>query len=62
MNRQEILEKLISIRHHCFIRGVTGKRSRLRQYDHPPQDDFRAAFRDVNRLYVRLRDGHDENA
>lgn len=45
MDRQEALEKLISVRHHCFVRGV------LRD-----EGDFRMAFRDVNRLYVQLRD------
>lgn len=47
MTRIEALAKLISVRHHCFERGVKGRH---------PDGDFRMAFRDVNRLYVELRD------
>jgi hypothetical protein len=39
-------EKLISIRHHCFVRGILARH---------PEGDFLAAFRDVNRLYVEIR-------
>lgn len=35
-------EKLCSIRHYCFVRGVL-----------EDQDDFRQAFRTLNRLYVQ---------
>lgn len=48
MTRSEALEKLISVRHHCFVRGVLQKN---------PDSGFALAFRDVNRLYVNLRDG-----
>ena len=44
MNRAT--EKLCSIRHHCFLRGILGRN---------PDPDFRQAFRILNRLYV---DGH----
>jgi hypothetical protein len=47
MTREEALEKLISVRHHCFVRGVAGR---------SPSKDFRLAFRTLNRLYVELRD------
>ena len=47
MTRDEALAKLISIRHHCFVRGVLGRSA---------QDDFRQAFRTLNRFYVCLRD------
>jgi hypothetical protein len=57
MSREEALAKLISVRHYCFLRGVLGKRSGDRKLDRPPEDDFRAAFREVNRLYVQLGDG-----
>jgi hypothetical protein len=51
MTRDEALAKLISVRHYCFIRGV------LKPWKGPKDDpDFRMAFRDVNRLYVALRD------
>lgn len=45
--------KLCSIRHHCFVRGILGQRNR--KNDQPPEDDFRQAFRTVNRLYVQAR-------
>lgn len=45
MTRDEALTKLVSVRHHCFVRGVLNDES-----------GFREAFRDVNRLYVKLRD------
>lgn len=44
-------EKLCSIRHYCFVQGV------LRD-----QDDFRQAFRTVNRLYVQARHNIESNA
>jgi len=47
---------LIGARHHCFARGVLGSRSFDRGLDEKPADDFRAAFRELNRLYVALRD------
>jgi hypothetical protein len=56
MNRDEALAMLIGARHHCFARGVLGNRSFDRELDEKPADDFRAAFRDLNRLYVELRD------
>jgi hypothetical protein len=49
-------QKLISVRHYCFLRGVLGNRSFDRKRDVHPEDDFRQAFREVNRLYVNLRD------
>jgi hypothetical protein len=56
MTRDDVLTKLISIRHHCFLHGVLGKRSFDRKIDEPAEDDFRHAFRTLNRLYVYLRD------
>jgi hypothetical protein len=56
MNRDEALAILIGARHHCFARGVLGSRSFDRALDEKPADDFRAAFRELNRLYVVLRD------
>ena len=47
VTREEALAKLISIRHHCFIRGALGRSA---------QDDFRQAFRTLNRVYVCMRD------
>jgi hypothetical protein len=52
----EALDKLISVRHYCFMRGVLGKRSKDKALDRPPEDDFRLAFRTLNRLYVQLMD------
>jgi hypothetical protein len=49
MTRDEAIEKLISVRHYCFVRGVLGR------FD--GGDDFRQAFRTVNRPHVELRDG-----
>jgi hypothetical protein len=46
MDRQEALATLISARHYCFKRA----------FGRPPEDDFRAAFRILNRFYVQLRD------
>jgi hypothetical protein len=40
------MEKLISARHYCFVRGVVGQH---------PDGDFRMAFRDLNPLYVELK-------
>jgi hypothetical protein len=54
MTRSEALEKLISVRHYCFVRGVLGNRKK--GHDEHAEDDFRQAFRTVNRLYVELRD------
>jgi len=51
MTREQALAKLISARHHCFKRGVLGRH---------PLDDFRQAFRTLNRLYVDLRDQKGE--
>jgi hypothetical protein len=47
MTREEALAKLISVRHHCFGKGIIGRN---------PDSDFRQAFRTVNRHYVELRD------
>lgn len=46
------LEKLISMRHYCFVRGVLG-RGADRSFG--GDDDFRQAFRTLNRLYVEAR-------
>lgn len=56
MTREETIAKLISARHCCFVRGVLGSRSKKRGEDQSPEEDFRQAFRMLNRLYVRLRD------
>jgi hypothetical protein len=55
MNRDEALAALIGVRHYCFARSVLGNRSFDRALDEKPADDFRAAFRELNRLYVMLR-------
>ena len=44
MTRDEALATLISVRHFCFLRGVLGG-----------ENDFREAFRTLNRFYVALR-------
>jgi predicted acyl esterase len=44
VDRDEVLRKLISIRHHCFLRV-------------DEEGSFRMAFRTLNRLYVEMRDG-----
>jgi hypothetical protein len=56
MTREDAFAKLTSVRHYCFVRGVLGSRSNKRDEDRPPEEDFRQAFRTVNRLYIRLRD------
>jgi len=56
MNRDEALAILIGARHHCFAQGVVGNRSFDPELDEKPKDDFRAAFRELNRLYVELRE------
>jgi hypothetical protein len=55
VSRDEALAKLISMCHHCFVRGVLGRRSGDRKHDIPPQDDFRQAFRTMNRLYMEAK-------
>lgn len=50
---RDVLAKLISIRHHCFMRGVLGRDADRIGGD----DDFRQAFRTLNRLYVEVRNG-----
>ena len=47
---------LCSVRHFCFVRGILGDRKKGGQ-NQPPEDDFRQAFRTVNRLYVQARRG-----
>lgn len=53
MSREDAITKLISIRHYCFRRGVLGHSGGRTGGD----DDFRAAFRVVNRLCVEVK--HD---
>lgn len=48
MSRGDAIAKLISARHHCFARGILGREGGRVGGD----DDFRQAFRTVNRLYV----------
>jgi hypothetical protein len=43
---EQAREKLISVRHYCFVRGVVGGSS---------DGDFRMAFRDLNRLYLEVK-------
>ena len=43
---REATDKLISVRHYCFARGVAGQKQ---------DGDFRLAFRELNRLYVELK-------
>jgi hypothetical protein len=47
------MEKLISVRHYCFVRGILGQ---------CPDSDFRQAFRTLNRLYVEVRDRVEGNS
>ncbi len=54
MTCDEAIAKLISVRRHCFVRGVLGNRKK--GHNESPEDDFRQAFRTANRLYVELRD------
>jgi len=49
----EASAKLCGIRHYCFVRGVLG-RGANRNFG--GDEDFRQAFRTVNRLYVQLRE------
>ena len=49
--REKALAKLISVRHCCFVRGVIGKGANRVGGD----DDFRQAFRTVNRLYGEVQ-------
>ena len=51
----DALTKLMSIRHYCFLRGVVGNRKK--GHDEPAEDDFRQAFRTLNRLYVAQKRG-----
>jgi hypothetical protein len=51
VSRAEALAKLISIRHHCFLRGVLGCNGERVGGD----DSFRQAFRTVNRAYVKTK-------
>jgi hypothetical protein len=43
---EQAADKLISVRHYCFVRGIAGRK---------PESDFRMAFRDLNRLYVEVK-------
>jgi len=43
---RDAVDRLISVRHHCFLKGVVGR---------SPDGDFRMAFRDLNRLYVEVK-------
>jgi hypothetical protein len=56
MTRDDGIAKLITVRHYCFVRGVLGSRSNKRGEDQPAEEDFRQAFRTMNRLYAQLRD------
>ena len=49
---EQARDKLISVRHYCFVRGVL----RSTPDSQPGRDeDFRQAFRTLNRLYVELK-------
>jgi hypothetical protein len=48
---EHAIEKLISVRHYCFVRGVLGHDAWRQSY--------RQAFRTLNRLYVELRDARE---
>ena len=58
MNHDEALDKLISIRHYCFYRGVLYKfldgNPDIAGYN-GQNEDFRQVFRTLNRLYVTLK-------
>lgn len=58
MTPDQIKEKLISVRHNCFIRGVLGSGSKKHGTYVAPQDDFRQAFRTVNSAYNSLKSTH----
>ena len=47
----EAREKLISVRHYCFVAGILNRG--------PFWESYRQAFRTVNRLYVELRDARE---
>lgn len=51
MSREDVLGKLISIRHHCYQRGIIGRGGKRAGGD----EDFRHAFRVVNRLYIEVK-------
>lgn len=59
MTRDEALAKVISVRHHCFARGILGRGA---DRDSGGDEDFRQAFRTVNRAYVEVRYGIASNA
>lgn len=42
------IDKVIRIRSYCFRRGVLGR---------TPDSDFGQAFRTLNSIYARMRDG-----
>lgn len=51
MTSDDVLAKLISVRHHCFTLGVLGRG--------PFWQSYRWGFRTVNRLYVESRDARE---
>jgi hypothetical protein len=62
---REALDKLISVRHYCFVLGILGRNPKgdSRDYHIPvgidsqsPADDYKLAFRELNRAYVMVRD------
>lgn len=54
MTEAEARAKLISIRSYCFARGVVGRLGGRIGGD----DDFRQAFRALNRLYIGISRGN----
>lgn len=50
MGPSAVLEKLLSVRHYCFQRGILGNHKKGHTED--AEQDFRQAFRTLNRLYV----------
>ena len=52
-DERDALAILVHVRHRCFQRGVLGNYKKGAK-EHP-EDDFKLAFRVVNRLYVQLR-------
>ena len=50
----DALTQLMSVRHYCFHRGVLGNQKK--GHNEAPEQDFREAFRTLNRLYVQMRD------
>lgn len=58
MTHQEAIDKLISVRHFCYQKGILGFGSKKLQNYIPPQSDFRQAFLTLNAFYNQLKHGY----